>query len=118
MNGRRMWKPASSVARKRPRRSTTKALCCGTTTAVREMMTITSRARPRKTTRAPVIALSSLLPAHGQHQAVHRHHHAALAARERADVHVLRGPRRTPQLRLADRAWGQLLERYGHLADH
>src|SRR5207253_218050 len=36
---------------------TTKALCWGTTTAVREMTMITSRARPTKTTRAPVITL-------------------------------------------------------------
>src|SRR5438046_3519021 len=117
-NGRRMWKPASSVARYRPSRSTTNALCCGTTTAVREMTKSASSASTRKTISASdIVASPSLLRLEPERQAVHPRHFAALPAPQRALAFVPRGPRRAAELRLADLARRQVVEQHGHLAD-
>src|SRR5438876_401521 len=115
-NGSRMWKPASSVARYRPSRSTTNALCCGTTTAVREMTKSASSASTRKTISASdIVASPSLLRLEPERQAVHPRHFAALPAPQRALAFVPRGPRRAAELRLADLARRQVVEQHGHL---
>src|SRR5882672_3146607 len=57
-----MWKPASSTPAKRPRRSTTKACCWGTTTAVRATIQNMKMARTRNTTNAPPSMTTLLRP--------------------------------------------------------
>src|SRR5919108_4051498 len=100
-----MWKPACSVTRYLPSRSTMYALCCGTTTAVLAITKITRMARTTKTTSVSVMTLSlRLLRPDVEREAVHAHHAPALPPGERAGVHVVRRPRAAAQLGLADRA--------------
>ena len=74
-----MWKPALSVAWYRPRRSTTNALCCGTTTAVLNRTNRISRATRIRTT--TVASTGTSLRSDVEFQAVHGHDAAALARR-------------------------------------
>src|SRR5712691_5852060 len=52
-----MWKPASSTPAKRPRRSTTKACCWGTTTAVLATIQKTKMAKTKTTMSTPCMMI-------------------------------------------------------------
>src|SRR5262245_16491433 len=114
-NGSRMWKPASSVPEYLPSRSTTKALCCGTTTAV--LATITSSRNARTTATITIgvnIRPRPLSPAprrslggQPERQPFHPLDAGPLAAPQRlARPHV---PRCPAQFRLAGPAGGHVL---------
>src|SRR4030042_962281 len=93
MKGSRMWKPASSTSLNLPSRSTTKAFCWGTTTAVLTTTTMAKTARTMAMTSPALMEsmLSSsvecrsapLLGVHPQCQPVHTLHQAALPRLER-----------------------------------
>src|SRR5206468_1541701 len=114
MNGRRMWKPAPSVPVYLPRRSTTYALCCGTTTAVRASTYTTSAASPRTTIKLPVMNSSACacrdsLRANPDRKPVDTLDATARILREQGRAAVASGPRRAAQLRFADSAARDIL---------
>src|SRR5574342_459043 len=125
MKGTRMWKPAPRVSRYVPSRSTTKALCWGTTTADLAMTTRTSTASTTATTTASVMRGpppgeappdASLLSANPQRQPLHPGDPAPLPGMERQGAGVVGGPGGAAQLDLPHGPGGQLLHRRGHLA--
>src|SRR4029450_2881329 len=117
MTGIRMWKPAGSVPRYLPSRSTTNADCCGTTTAVRAMTTTTSPASTSITRSAPVIVVPPSLGSYVQHQPLDALDDAAPPARQELGALVADRPGRGAQLRPADGARRQVVEQDRNVAD-
>src|SRR4029453_8487741 len=99
--GIRMWKPAWSVPRYLPSRSTTNADCCGTTTAVRAMTTTTRPASTSITRSAPVIVSPPSFGPHVEHEPLDALDAAAPPARERLRPVVSHPPCRAAQPRPA-----------------
>src|SRR5262245_39228984 len=123
-NGSRMWKPASSVPEYFPSRSTMKALCCGTTTAV---LATTTSSRIARTTTTISIGVSigirvsprpaSSLGLHPERQAVHALDPGPLPSRQAGPLARPYIPRRAAQLRLPHPAGRQVLGQDRRLAD-
>src|SRR4029453_11187144 len=115
--GIRMWKPAWSVPRYLPSRSTTNADCCGTTTAVRAMTTTTRPASTSITRSAPVIVSPPSFGPHVEHEPLDALDAAAPPARERLRPVVSHRPCRAAQLGLAHGPGRQVVEQDGDVAD-
>src|SRR5215208_244188 len=118
MNGNRTWKPASRTAWNFPSRSTTKAFCCGTTTAV---LTTTKTAKIARTIAMTSAALTEsmcssgkatrpLLAAHEQREPLDPLDPAALPLSEREPGRGARAPRDAAELRLRLAARGEVAE--------
>ena len=101
-NGTRKWNPACLTPANRPRRSTTYALCCGTTTAVLATMMSTTIGETMPTTMTGLDPSAGSFGFDVQHQAIHADDAAARAASERHRAGVARRPCRAAQLDAAD----------------
>src|SRR5512141_3250946 len=123
MNGKSTWNPAPSTPWNFPSRSTTYALCCGTTTAVFTTTKIAKTARTIAMTRAALmVSMSSpegraLLGADPEREAVEALDAAPLAGAERDAGHGARAPRHPAELGLPLAAGRDLAEEHDLLAD-
>src|SRR5262245_11674111 len=115
MKGTRMCMPASRTPENFPRRSTTKAFCCGTTTTILKKIQSANSAPKNATMKRPGHMSHPLFAAHPERQAVHALDPAALALRDRGLAAVPRAPRGAPVLDLPDRSGRQVLESDGDL---
>src|SRR5260221_10751145 len=116
--GIRMWNPGSSVPANLPRRSTTNAFCCGTTTAVFAItMTTTTRATTATISIGAILRTSMSVRFDPEGEPVDTLHAAAPPGRKGGSLHAARGPRGAPQLRLPDAVCRNRLQDHGRLAD-
>src|SRR5882672_2324805 len=116
-NGIRMWKPGSSVPANLPRRSTTNAFCCGTTTAVFAMtMTTRTKATTATISVGPMLNISLSVRLDPEGESVDALHVAALPGGEGRSLDTACRPRGPAQLRLADAALRDRLQNHGGLA--
>src|SRR5262245_43940183 len=121
MNGTRTWKPARRVLLYLPSASTTDALCCGTTTAVRAITKTTSPAtastaiRTLASTGLPLAGRILFGAAYVEHEALRTLDPEPRAGRDRIGAHVVRRPGRAAQLRAAPRTGRERLARHAGL---
>src|SRR5688572_22019103 len=120
MNGTRMWNPALRTPLYRPKRSTTYALCCGTTIVVRDKTISTMIARKTATIRVELGTyppISGLTLAYVEGQTVHSHNTAALALRQIVLAGIEGAPGAATQFHLAHAAGLNFRHSRGGLAD-